>query len=270
MTTETSRRRWRPTLFLGSNVAINLAAIGGALVVPQTWGLAAGAVLASHVAMASAGMWPRSTLLGPNLVRLPPRERGVALTFDDGPDPRTTPRVLDLLAEKNARATFFCVGRRAERHPDLIARIVEEGHRVENHSHHHSNAFAFLGPRALGRELDRAQETLTELTGRRPRYFRAPAGMRGPWLEPVLARRGLHLAAWTRRGFDAVDPNADRIAHRLLQGLQEGDILLQHDGSMASDQDRTATVVDVLRRILAAIAHAGLTTAPLPAPRSPE
>jgi peptidoglycan/xylan/chitin deacetylase (PgdA/CDA1 family) len=230
-------------------------------------------MFASHVAIAAAGMWPRSRLLGDNLVRLPAEdgsEPRVALTFDDGPDPEVTPRVLDLLDQAGARATFFCVGKRAAAHRPIVAEVVARGHRVENHSFSHPNTFALLGPRRLGDEIDRTQEILSAISGRRPAYFRAPAGIRSLWLAPLLARRGLALVSWTRRGFDAVDRDARRVSRRLLAGLAPRDILLLHDGSLLPNRARSAIVLEVLPRILDALGAAGLASVALPeeAPRA--
>jgi peptidoglycan/xylan/chitin deacetylase (PgdA/CDA1 family) len=266
--TEVPPREWRPTPLLRVAAAIHLAAVAGVVATPRRWPLAAGAVLASHIALAAAGMWPRSRLLGDNLVRLPaadPEPPEVALTFDDGPDPEVTPRVLDLLEQAGARATFFCVGRRAAAHRPIIAEAVARGHRVENHSFSHPNAFALLGPRRLGDEIDRAQEILASAGGRRPAYFRAPAGIRSPWLAPALVRRRLALVSWTRRGFDAVDRDARRVSRRLLCGLAPRDILLLHDGSLVRSGSRPPIVLEVLPRVLDALAAAGLSAVALPA-----
>jgi len=222
------------------------------------WALAA--LLANHVLIATQALWPTSRTLGPNLVRLAPARctRGeVALTFDDGPDPEVTPRVLDLLDEFGARATFFVLGSRVERYPEVAREIVRRGHRLENHSHHHPHTFSFFPPGPLGREIDRAQAAITAVAGRTPLYFRAPAGIRSPWLEPVLARRGLHLAAWTRRGFDTADGNTGRVLRRLLHRLAPGDILLLHDHGAARTADGEPVVLTVLPRLLAAMARRG-------------
>lgn len=263
---EDSSRSWKPTPLLRVTAAVHLAAVAGLVAAPRRWPVALGAMFANHVALAAAGMWPRSRLLGENLVRLPAAElRQVAVTFDDGPDPEVTPRILDLLDQAGAQATFFCVGRRAAAHPSIVADAVARGHRVENHSFSHPNTFALLGPRRLGQEIDRAQEVLASAGGRRPVYFRAPAGVRSPWLAPALARRGLALVSWTRRGFDAVDRDARRVLRRLLSGLAPRDILLLHDGSLLRSSGRPPIVLDVLPRVLAALAEAGLTAVALPA-----
>jgi peptidoglycan/xylan/chitin deacetylase (PgdA/CDA1 family) len=239
---------------------------------PRTWPLVLGTIAADHVAVVSAGLWPRATLLGPTLVRLSPAARArreIALTFDDGPDPATTPRALDLLDARGARSTFFCVGRRVEAHRDVAAEIARRGHRVENHSHRHRSAFWFLPPAMLRDEIERAQEAIATATGRAPRLFRAPAGIRSPLLEPALARAGLDLAAWTRRGFDTVTGDAGRVLARLVHGIAPGDILLLHDGSSARTASGGPVLLEVLPRLLDAIEAAGLTPVPLEAVSPP-
>jgi len=238
-------------------------------VVPRYWPLSLAAAVANQLMLAAIGMWPSSCLLGPNLVRLPTDSpQGVALTFDDGPDPEVTPAVLDLLELHGAVATFFCIGERAVRHPEILQEILRRGHRVENHTFFHSPFFAFSSPRGLDRELNRAQEALAKLTAREPSYFRAPAGIRSPLLEPALARRGLHLAAWTHRGFDTAERNPHRVVQRLLRHLSAGDILLLHDGNSARTRDGRPVVLEALPRILEALGEKGLKTLPLPEVRT--
>ena len=225
-----------------------------------------GVLIADHLAIVAAGLWPRGTLIGPTIVRLPPAARSrreIALTFDDGPDPATTPKVLDMLDARGARSTFFCVGRRVESNRDLAEEIARRGHRVENHSHRHRNAFWFLPPARLRYEIERAQDAIAAATGRAPRLFRAPAGIRSPLLEPALARAGLDLVAWTRRGFDTVSGDAPRVLARLVRGLAPGDILLLHDGSSALGASGGPVILEVLPRLLDAIDAAGLHPVPL-------
>ncbi len=258
---------WRPAPLFKLSAGLHAAGAVALAAAPARWPLVAGALVLNHAALCAAGMLPRSRLLGPNLSRLPANagDGRVALTFDDGPDPRVTPRVLDLLEEYGARASFFVIGRRAEDHPGVVAETVRRGHLVENHTYSHSNAFAFSGLRGLGREIDRAQDCLERLGGRRPGYFRAPAGMRNPLLDLALARRRLDLVSWTRRGFDTVDHRPRRVARRLLDGLAGGDVLLLHDGNAARDRNRRPVVLEVLPRVLDALAEHGLRATCLPA-----
>jgi peptidoglycan/xylan/chitin deacetylase (PgdA/CDA1 family) len=258
--------RWTPAPLLKASAALHLGAAALALVRPGLWPWALGAVIVNHVQLTATGLWPRSTLLGPNLIRLPPaavRRSEVALSIDDGPDPSVTPQVLSLLDDYGAKATFFCIGSRVEEHAELAREIVRRGHAIENHSYRHLNYFSVLGPRALAYEIERAQEAIGAVTGCRPIFFRAPAGLRSPLLDPVLTRLNLLLASWTRRGFDSVNGNPESVYARLVTGLAAGDILLLHDGHAARTRAGSPVILEVLPRLLAAFTRARLTTVPL-------
>jgi peptidoglycan/xylan/chitin deacetylase (PgdA/CDA1 family) len=218
-------------------------------------------VVADHLLLTAAGLWPRSKLLGPNWTRLPAAggAAAIAITVDDGPDPEITPRVLALLDEHRVRATFFCVGERVSRHAALARAIVQRGHAIENHSQRHLHRFSLLGPRALAEEIARAQQAILAATGEVAQFFRAPAGLRNPFLEPVLARANLRLVSWTRRGFDTVSGSAQGVLGRLTRRLEAGDILLLHDGHAARTARGSAVILEVLPPLLAAIDAAGLT-----------
>jgi len=261
-----ARQTYRPPVLLAGSIGLHAAGLLALAAAPQQWPTVAGALVANHVVLGAASLWPRSRWVGPNLVRLPgdaARRSEVALTFDDGPDPDVTPRVLDLLAGAGARATFFCIGRRAETYRDLTAEIVRRGHRIENHSHTHPHLFACYPWGALRREVERAQEAIGETAGRRPHFFRAPAGLRNPLLDGVLHRTGLRLVSWTRRGFDAVGRDPEAVARRLLHGLAAGDILLLHDGSTLRERGGNRQVLEILPRVLDALAARGLRSVPI-------
>ncbi|NUZ05457.1 polysaccharide deacetylase family protein [Piscinibacter koreensis] len=253
--------------FVAASVACHVGAGAGALAFPGQWEWAAGAVALNHVALTAAGLWPRSTWLGPNLRRLPAAsaERGeVALTIDDGPEPDVTPAVLDLLDRHGARATFFCIADRAARHPELCREIVARGHSVQNHSQRHAHNFSLLGPRGFARELGAAQDTVSAVTGIRPRFFRAPAGLRNPLLDRELRRLDLQLVSWTRRGFDTVRHEPARVLQTLTRGLAAGDILLLHDGNAARAPSGRPVILEVLPALLERCAAAGLHSVTLP------
>jgi peptidoglycan/xylan/chitin deacetylase (PgdA/CDA1 family) len=247
------------------SVALHVVVAVGLVAVPSWWPWLVAFLVADHVLVVGASLAPRSRLLGPNLSRLSgdPGNR-VALTFDDGPDPEVTPAVLDLLKRHGATATFFVVGERVARHPELVAEVARRGHRVENHSFGHPIGFWFLPPQTLVAQLDRAQLAVRAACGRRPVYFRAPAGIRPPWIAPFLARRGLQLVSWTRRGLDTVTRDPKRVAARLLAGLRAGDILLLHDHGSALDRDGRPVVLGALERVLAGVTAAGLRGVALP------
>jgi peptidoglycan/xylan/chitin deacetylase (PgdA/CDA1 family) len=247
---------------------VHAGAAASALLEPGTLSWAAGTILANHGLLGAAGMWPRSRLLGPNWTRLPDAAaaRGeVALTFDDGPDTGVTPAVLELLDRHGAKASFFCIGERALRHPGLCRELAERGNSVENHSFRHRNSFACSGYRGFLRELAAAQEALSELAGRSPRFFRAPFGLRNPLLDPALARLDLRLASWTRRGFDTRERDPDTVLRRLVRNLAPGDILLLHDGNSARTAEGRPVVLEVLPRLLDVLAARGLKPVALPA-----
>ena len=245
-----------------ASVAVHVAAAGLLVARPSVWPWAVGALVLDHALLTASGLWPRSRLLGPNWVRLPPSAaaRGqVAITIDDGPDPEVTPRLLDVLEERGVRATFFCIGERVAAHPGLARDIVRRGHSVENHSQCHRHRFSLLGPGAMAAEIVRAQDSIAAVVGEAPRFFRAPAGLRNPFLDPILARLGLRLASWTRRGFDTVTGRPDLVLARLVRRLGPGDILLLHDGHAARTAAGVPVAVEVLPRLLEQVAAAGLT-----------
>jgi peptidoglycan-N-acetylglucosamine deacetylase len=249
-------KRWAPAPLLYGSAAVHAAAAATIFARPRTWPWALGAVVLNHAALAGAGLWPRSQLLGPNWIRLPAKismAGGVAITIDDGPDPDVTPQVLAQLDQYHARATFFCVGERVLRYADLAQEIVRRGHTIENHSQRHRHNFSLLGPGRMHDEISRAQDSIFRVTGRRPEFFRAPAGLRNPFLDPILTRLMLRLVSWTRRGFDTVNGNAEAVYQRLTNSLRGGDILLLHDGNAARSRDGKPVILDVLPRLLDAL-----------------
>ncbi len=252
---------WRPAPALAATLALHAAALPALLAWPDAWPQVLEALLADHATMGALCFLPHAPLLGPSITRLPPAAaaRGqVALTFDDGPDPETTPRVLDLLDRFGARASFFCVGRRALAHPALVREIAQRGHAVENHSFCHATLFAAWSLRAIRRDLLRAQTVLTATSGSPPRFMRAPFGIRSPLLDPALAGTGLRHVAWTARGRDTVCGAPHTVLARLTRRLAAGHVLLLHDGSSALAPGGEKVVLAVLPDLLAAIAARGL------------
>ncbi len=248
--------------FVRASVAVH--AVGGVacLVAPHEWRWIVAGVVADHLALVAGSLIPRSTLVGPNLRRLDAQAvggDGVVLTFDDGPDPAVTPRVLDCLDAHGATASFFCVGLQAEKHPAVVEEISRRGHHVENHSWRHAWSFCFQSASSIRNELERTQQLLGALAGGRPRYFRAPAGLRNPWLDSVLRRDDLALVSWTRRAFDTVTTDSELVVRRLTRNVAAGDILLLHDHGATS-------VLEALPRLLEKLATHGLRAMRLPRP----
>ena len=251
--------RWQPMLLIRASIVLHALALLLVIIAPGQWRWALGAVLANHLLLMLLGLWPRSHWLGPNWTRLPAAASNeIALTIDDGPDPSVTLPVLDLLDRYAVQATFFCIGDKAARYPDLCREIVRRGHAVENHSQQHRHYFSLMGRSGIRRELQAAQDTLNKVTGQRPLFFRAPAGLRNPFLDPVLSSLGLRLASWSVRGFDTRVGDAARVSNSLLRGLRAGGILLLHDGNAARTPGGMPVILEVLPTVLAAARAAHL------------
>ncbi len=245
---------WRATPVLQWSTGLHVFCAALTVLSPAIWQWTLGAVIVNHLLiLATVVMWPGSRLLGPNMIRLPVAAalRGeVALTFDDGPDPIVTPRVLDLLDQYGAKASFFCIGNKVIAHPELTREIIKRGHSVENHTNSHPHAFAFFGPSALQHEIDSAQTAIYATTGVAPVFFRAPMGFRNPFLAPVVERAGLRYTNWTRRGYDTFAKSAEPVLQRLQRGLAAGDILLLHDGRSIQPHGESPVILEVLPRLL--------------------
>jgi peptidoglycan-N-acetylglucosamine deacetylase len=184
---------------------------------------------------AYASRWPASRLFGKALVA-PARPAELALTFDDGPNPAWTPRLLDILAGHNVRATFFLIGRFAQAEPALVRRIAAAGHLIGNHSWSHPN-LAVTTAAKIREELAQTSRVLEEITGRTVRYFRPPYGARRPAVFRIARSLGLTPVLWNVMTSDWKEPSADRIAARLARRIDRAgrrgyaaNIVL-HDGS---------------------------------------
>jgi len=144
--------------------------------------------------------------------------------------------LLALLAERKVRATFFCVGQRAARQPELVKRLVAEGHAVENHSFQHSPMTNLFSIRRLRKDLTRAQDEFRRLTGRGPGFFRPPVGLTNPRIFRVAGELGLKVVGYTTRGLDHRADAPRKIVARLLHKLQPGAILLLHDAGVPRER----------------------------------
>ena len=254
-------RNWKPTLAIKLSLLVLVGCVIATLWNPSFWPWTLGIVFIDHSFLAIAGLIPRSTVLGPNITRLPleaAQQGMVAITIDDGPDPVVTPLVLDILDQHQAQATFFCIGKLAAQYPELCREIVRRGHSIENHSMSHNWYFSLLDPWSIHREVQNAQDVLSGISGQTPRFFRATAGLRNPELEPVLAHCGLRLCSWSKRGFDTQVNDANTVFNSLAHDLKGGDILLLHDGSAARTPEGKPVILDVMPRLLDNLAQAKL------------
>jgi peptidoglycan/xylan/chitin deacetylase (PgdA/CDA1 family) len=196
------------------------------------------------------------------VVRAPSGSTGVALTFDDGPHPRWTARVLEILAARGAKATFFVVGRKAEEHPDVVRAIVAGGHAVGMHSYAHDRLFALRGARRVREDLERGVAAIERITGRRPLLFRPPIGHTNPTVARVVDALDLVVVGWSIAGRDGVAwARPADVAARVRRDLRDGAIVLLHDAPERGEREPAA--VRALPAILDAIAAERLEVVPL-------
>ena len=193
-----------------------------------------GAVGLTAGACAYAAMWPGSQIFGKTLTA-PPRPNELALTFDDGPNPAWTPRLLDLLAAHGVHATFFMIGSFAQAEPALVRRIAEEGHLIGNHSWSHPNLARTKASRVI-EELHCTSELLEQLVGKPVHYFRPPYGARRPFVLSTARDSGMIPVTWNAMTNDWVEPSPDRIAEQLKSKIETNSRLgrasniVLHDG----------------------------------------
>ena len=240
-------------LLIKLSIILHLLLLISLLVAPNLWQWLLTIFMVNHLVIATVGLWPRSNWLGPNWTQLPiaaANRNEIALTIDDGPDPLVTPQVLDILDNQHVKATFFCIGNKVIQQPELCREIVRRGHCIENHSRQHRHHFSLLGLNGFTREIEAAQATIYSITGKRPQFFRAPAGLRNPFLQPALSRLGLRLVSWSVRGFDTQVSDAKKVSKKLCAGLRPGAILLLHDGNAARTSENTPIILAVLPVLL--------------------
>lgn len=256
-----SPTQWQPSLLIILSAALHVLLFIAVVFRPEVWKWILTLLICNHLLLALVGLWPRSNWLGPNWTKLPAaaaNRNEIALTIDDGPDPIVTPKVLDLLDTMNVKATFFCIGDKVAQYPELCREMVHRGHAIENHSQQHKLYFSLFGVGGITHEIVAAQETIAKITGIRPEFFRAPAGLRNLFLDIVLHRLGLRLASWTIRGFDTKFRDAEKVKNKLLSKLQPGTILLLHDGNAARTKENVPIILAVLPALLAEAKKADL------------
>jgi peptidoglycan-N-acetylglucosamine deacetylase len=196
------------------------------------------------------------------VVRGPSGARGWALTFDDGPDPVTTPRVLDALDAVGAKATFFVIVRKAEAHPALVKEILARGHSVGLHSYAHDRLFALRSERRVREDLERGMAVLEEITGEPPVLFRPPIGHTNPTIARVAEDLALVTVGWTVSAHDGIaGANADRVVARVSSRLHDGAIVLMHDASERGTH--TPVAAEAIGKIVEAGREARVEVVPL-------
>lgn len=224
-----------------------------------------GIALLAAVGIAAYGVFHRNSgIFGQALGKLPTRARHIAITFDDGPNPAATPRILDVLAAERIPATFFLLGKHVERWPELAARVAAEGHAIGNHGYHHRKLH-WRGPAYVRVDLELGTDAIVRASGARPAFFRAPHGFRSPWVARIARDLGQRTVGWTLGVWDSDRPGAAEIARRSVAGSRPGTILLLHDGDgYAPDGDRMQTA-EALPAIIRELRARGYEFVRLPA-----
>ena len=185
----------------------------------------------------------------------PTDQNRIALTFDDGPDPRYSEKVLDVLKEYNVPATFFVMGSRAVAYPEIVQRMVNEGHIIGNHTYFHPNLVEEADIPTLEREVNRTEDVLNDIIGYRTSLFRPPYGFLYNELVEKLAEMRYLVIGWTVDSLDWQEDPPEVIASRVLDNVQPGAIILMHDGA-DWDGDRTNTI-EALRQIIPTLQEQG-------------
>lgn len=182
--------------------------------------------------------------------------KAIALTFDDGPDPDSTPRILETLRENNLKATFFVIGKKAAEYPDLLRRIVDEGHTLGNHTYSHHNLIAFFSRKKLRADIQRCNDIIRDSTGRVPVLFRPPFGVTNPRYAAVLKDMQMQSIGWSVRSLDTRAQNKYQLIQKVISKLKPRDIVLLHD--------HLPLTADTLPDLIGHFREMGIKIEPLP------
>jgi len=239
----------------------SIARCGGS---PVSWHAIVWPLLAIPLVINLGVMIPRLGLFARPILsvkRAAARDR-IALTFDDGPHPTETRRILDLLDQHGQKATFFIVGKRAESARDLVEEIVRRGHALGNHSYHHAHSTPFANVAQLAEDLMRVNGLIRQVQGRATRWFRPPVGLISPRVRKAAEQAGLEIVAWTAKARDGWhSTTVPQATERLVAALRPGAILLLHDGTEKPEHHPIAAVV--LADLLIAMKERGLRSVTL-------
>jgi peptidoglycan/xylan/chitin deacetylase (PgdA/CDA1 family) len=153
----------------------------------------------------------------------------ILITFDDGPDSKTTPQILEILKKHNVKALFFMTGKKSAENPELLRKIVSEGHSIGNHTFSHSNLFPIYSVKKMSEEIERTSAIIEKTTGKKTLLFRPPFGVTNPNIATTLRKNGLKVVGWSLRSLDTVTKDPEVLSRRILNKIREGDIVLFHD-----------------------------------------
>jgi peptidoglycan/xylan/chitin deacetylase (PgdA/CDA1 family) len=159
----------------------------------------------------------------------------IAITFDDGVDPNITPKVLDILKKYNAKATFFIIGEHADSYPQIVKRIVDEGHDIGNHSYYHKGYFPMQKSADIYKEIQQCSNALKQASGKEIELFRPPFGVTNPMIGVAVRRSGLQSIGWSIRSLDTIGQHIDKVERRVIKQIKAGEVILLHDNRKDAD-----------------------------------
>lgn len=182
-------------------------------------------------------------------------EKAIALTFDDGPDPIHTPRILNILKENNIKATFFLVGSKIEIYPELVKRIYDEGHTIGNHTYSHSGFYTLWSSNRIYEDIQKTNDIIHNIIGKYPVFFRPPFGVTNPLIRKAV-RNQFDCIGWSLRSYDTLHfLKRNTISDRIVHNIKNGDIVLLHDNREDSDL--------LLKSVIEQITKKGIKIIPL-------
>lgn len=227
--------------------------------------IGAAAIGAVIIGSAAHGAFHRnSPVFGSVLGRLPTDEKVISLTFDDGPNPDATPLILDALAERNVKATFFILGRHAERWPELVMRVAQEGHQIGNHGYFHRKLH-LKRPFYVRQDIKLGKRAIERAGAPSPAWFRAPHGFRNPWVTSIAQSMGERVAGWSLGVWDTDRPGVKEIVKRTVEGTRPGSIVLLHDGDGYDPEGDRMQTAAAVPQIIDELRARGFGFATLPA-----
>lgn len=206
-------------------------------------GIIAGFVLTLNAVM------PDNHFYGAVFSEIPTQQKVVALTFDDGPYPPYTEQILDILKENNIPATFFVIGKNAEKHPELIERIAAEGHQLGNHTYNHVDLLKDDREK-IAFEVDRTNKVVSAIIGTAPHVVRPPHGFRDAVVMEMMTERNLKVVEWSIMSRDWNNPGVDAIVSRTVSKVKNGSIILLHDGDGIDSKKSRMETVEATRLII--------------------
>jgi len=180
-----------------------------------------------------------------------PAGRKIALTFDDGPHPVYTPRVLEILEKYHAKATFFCIGKNIQTHPEILKQTFKKGHCIGNHSFMHNKTIDFKGKNGWIKEIENTGLEILKITGKKPKFFRPPYGVTTPHLAEALKKSEYLSIGWSQRTYDTMLSDFNKINQKILKNIKSGDIILLHD--------RHENIIPILEQLLPELARKNFT-----------